>query len=182
MKKILIAVFAVVALAQWAAPLSMIWRSERVLNKGKVFRFETMPVDPEDPLRGRYVSLDFKATSSANFSGSLEHGDDVYATIAADGQGYAYITAVSENPPSNTNDYLSVKMNYFLSDSNAVVVEYPFEEFFLDEYKASVAENLYLQSMRDSIGHTYALIHVYKGKGVISDLIINGKSVQAYFK
>lgn len=182
MKKLLILAFAVVALAQWAAPLSMIWKNEQVLKKGKVFRFLTEPVDPADPLRGRYVSLSFSAdtfrTSNTSFTGGIE----AYAEIQIDAKGYAYIKALYHSAPDNTSDYVKVIVSYYSAHDQNVYVNFPFEEFYMDEYKAPEAESLYFKSNSDSTANTYALVHIYKGKAVTSDLVINGKSVHDYFK
>ena len=181
MKKLIIGSFIIMFLAQWAAPASMIWKAERVLSKGKAFQFETQPVDPADPLRGRYVALSFKANTIATPKESYRYGQEVYAEIAADRNGAAYIKSIHKTLPPNGNDYLKIKIEY-TNDEGKTFIEYPFEEFYLDEFKAPAAENLYRESMRNSTGHTYALVHVYRGRGVIRDLIINGKSVHSYFK
>lgn len=53
--------FALLCVAQWAVPLAMVQRAERTLSEGTAYRFRTAPVDPADPFRGRYVTLDFDA-------------------------------------------------------------------------------------------------------------------------
>ena len=181
MKKIVLGSFIIMAMAQWAAPLSMVWKAERVLAKGKAFRFETQPVDPEDPLRGRYVALSFKANQITIPGNNYTYGKEVYAEIATNPQGAAYIKSVRTTLPTNGDDYLKISIGY-TNDKGVTFVDFPFEEFYMDEFKAPAAESLYRGSMQDSAGHTYALVHIYKGRGVIRDLIINGKSVHAYFK
>ena len=142
MKKIVLISFIIMVLAQWAAPLSMVWKSEQVFSKGKVFRFQTEPVDPEDPLRGRYVSLNFKADQyKQKKNDSVHYHDDMYAVIAADSKGYAYIKSLHQSPPDNVNDYVKVRYMYVTED--VTFVEFPFKEFYLDQYKPHAAENLY---------------------------------------
>ncbi len=51
MKVIIIVIAAVVALAQWLVPGSMIWKREQILAKGETFRFRTEPVDPSHPFK-----------------------------------------------------------------------------------------------------------------------------------
>ncbi len=182
MKKIVLISFIIMVLAQWAAPLSMVWKSEQVFSKGKVFRFQTEPVDPEDPLRGRYVALSFTADQyKQNKNDSMLPGGDAYAVIATDSKGYAYIKTLHPSPPDNVNDYVKVRY-FFTNDEGVSFLEFPFNEFYMDEYKAPAAENLYRQSMTDSTVNTYALVYIYKGKGITRDLIIHGKSVHSYFK
>ena len=180
MKKIILFSFAIIVLAQWAAPLSMIWKSERVLHKGKVFRFMTEPVDPEDPLRGRYVSLNFIADEFVAKNTFL-HNEDAYALIGTDAKGYAHITNLYKLAPDNVNDYVKVRVLY-TNDEGKVMISFPFEEYYMDEYKAPEAESLYRQSTTDTTSDTYALVNIYKGRGVTRDLIINGRSIHSYFK
>ena len=53
----ILAIFALAAVTQLAAPARMIWRHERTLREGRVFLFHTRPVDPADAFRGRFVWL-----------------------------------------------------------------------------------------------------------------------------
>ena len=46
---------------QLFVPAKMIYDHEAILNKGKVFKFKTAPVDPSDPIRGKYITLQFEA-------------------------------------------------------------------------------------------------------------------------
>lgn len=62
-KNLIILLFAILALAQIASPLSMIVKRELVLKNGIPFRFKTIPQDPADPFRGRYVALRIEASN-----------------------------------------------------------------------------------------------------------------------
>jgi uncharacterized membrane-anchored protein len=184
MKKYLILIFILIALVQWYVPGSIMWNREEVLRKGKAFRFETEPVDPEDPLRGRYVALNFKADTAIATQNVFEAGEKVYAEIATNAAGFVTIKQLHKAPPAS-KDYVKVEVSYSSGDDEGkgrytVFINYPFEQFFLDEYKAPKAESLYRTG--NATGKTYALVSVYKGKGVIKDLIINDKSVYSYFK
>ena len=61
--KIVIIAFVLLALIQWVLPARMIWEREEVLQIGKEFKFIVEPIDPEDPFKGRYINLNFKAGS-----------------------------------------------------------------------------------------------------------------------
>ncbi|MGB8194406.1 MAG: GDYXXLXY domain-containing protein [Chitinophagaceae bacterium] len=185
MKKIVLLIFVLMVLAQWFVPARMIWNREEVLQKGKAFRFQTQPVDPEDPFRGRYVQLSFRADTA--YAKDFQGGENAYAEIETDNAGYARIKQLHRNAPASV-DYVEVKVYYRIFNNEKevgegrVLVEYPFQQFFLDEYKAPEAENLYASFARDSAQKTYALVNIYKGKGVIKDLFINDKSIYSYFK
>jgi uncharacterized membrane-anchored protein len=185
MKKYLILIFILVVLAQWYVPGKIIWNREQVLKKGKVFRFQTEPVDPEDPLRGRYVSLQFRADTAIAGVNSFESGEKAFAEIETTAAGFAQLKQLYKNPPAS-KDYVEVEVSYLVyvdgrtTGAQQVIINYPFEQFFLDEYKAPKAESLYRSG--NNIGQTYALVSIYKGKGVIKDLMINDKSIYSYFK
>jgi uncharacterized membrane-anchored protein len=187
MKKYLILLFILVALVQWYIPGKMMWNREEVLRKGKVFRFQTEPVDPEDPFRGRYVHLAYKADTAMAKADSFKEGEKVYAEIENDAAGFVKLKQLHKQPPAS-KDYVEAKIYYWLyEDPNSngprkVIISYPFEQFFLDEYKAPKAETLYNTARWDTTGQTYALVSIYKGRGVIKDLMINDKPVHSYFK
>ena len=61
MNKLRLIIFLLVALAQIAVPASMIWKRQRTLSEGRVWKFRTAPVDPVDAMRGRYLALRFEA-------------------------------------------------------------------------------------------------------------------------
>ena len=177
MKKLLLAAFILLVLVQWLVPGKMIWDKNRVLQRGHTFRFETEPVDPSDPFRGRYITLNFKMdTFRMNARNGFELEDEIYVLLKRDEQGFARVRGVSLDPPANDPDY--VKANaYILYDAPQYMVHisYPFEEFYLDEYKAPKAEQDYFNSTRDTTLKTYAVVKVYKGEAVIENVIVNNK-------
>ena len=48
MKSLLIGIFALVALAQLSVPAMMAWGRVQTLNRGRVWKFKTAPIDPEE--------------------------------------------------------------------------------------------------------------------------------------
>jgi uncharacterized membrane-anchored protein len=73
-KKILILAFALMVVAQFYVPISMITESEDILSEGTPYKFRTAPIDPNDPFRGKYITLSFKenfcTVSDKNQNGS----------------------------------------------------------------------------------------------------------------
>lgn len=182
MKKWLLPVFIIVLLAQWIVPGSMIYQREEVLRKGKAFRFQTEPVDPSNPFKGRYVALNFKE-DHFTFPGTksnFESGQEVYVGIAVNKDGFAHITNLYAQEPTAGTDYINAKVYYpSVEDSNTVTIylRYPFSEFYMDEYKAPKAETIYRESTIDSSKVTYALIKVWKGRTVIQNVYIGDKTI-----
>ncbi|HYE56533.1 MAG TPA: GDYXXLXY domain-containing protein [Chitinophagaceae bacterium] len=182
MKHLFIIAFIVVALVQWFIPLNMIRRQEAVIEKGKAFKFLTQPVDPIDPLRGRYIFLSFKADNIVLPGRSFERGQQVYATVGNGADGYAVLTGLSEEPPATGNDYLKVNIRYSTYNDSVVYVTLPFEEFYMDESKAPRAETLYRASSTLENKTTYALVKIYRGEAVIRDVYVDNKPIATYLR
>jgi uncharacterized membrane-anchored protein len=177
MKNILIASFILLVLVQWFVPGNMICNKEKVVKKGRSFRFETEPVDPADPFRGRYMILDFKMdTFRVKSMPEIDIDRPVYVLLENDANGFARIQNVVFSKPANQNDY--VIANAYVSrvnDDFLIYVTYPFEEFYLEEFKAPKAEQEYFESTRDSTKKTYAVVKVFNGDAVIENVYINDK-------
>jgi hypothetical protein len=57
-----------------------------------------------------------------------------------------------------------------------MMIEYPFNVFYMEEFKASKAEEIYRKNVTKE-GNAFAVVNVYKGQYVIIDVIIDGKSI-----
>jgi hypothetical protein len=89
--------------------------------------------------------------------------------------GYATIKDLSVGEPEHTDAYVKAGVYYVSSEKDSITVhlQYPFNEFYLDEYKAPKAENIYRASNRDTANTTYALVKIRKGDAVIENFFIN---------
>ena len=96
MKSLRLLLFLVVGLAQLAVPASVVWKRTQTLKEGRVWKFRTAPVDPEDAFRGRYVSLQFAAEDFPSNQQMAE--DTAYATLKEGPEGYAVIDSLSALP------------------------------------------------------------------------------------
>ena len=61
--KYIFILFVIVALIQLFVPAQVILQQESVLETGNVYRFKTQPVDPNDPFRGKYITLNYAISS-----------------------------------------------------------------------------------------------------------------------
>ena len=168
-------VFCLICLAQWAVPVKMIAEQEWILREGVVYKFKTAPVDPSDPFRGSYITLQFSA-DNIETKDTWEYGEPVYVTFTTDRQGFASIASVERKEPM-TGDYIQASVDYY--DSNGqVFIDYPFDRFYLEESKASQAERVYWESNRNDSTHiTYATVRIKNGKAALEDVRINDKSI-----
>ena len=161
----------------------MIWDKEVVLEKGKEFKFKTAPVDPNDPFRGKYITLSFENTTVkvANENNWL-YGESVYSELVTNEEGFAKIKSISKERP-NTLDYVLTEIAYVSSNgSNEIRVLYPFDRFYMEESKAPEAETVYRKVQRDTTKITYALVSVKEGESVLKDVFINDVSIAEIVK
>lgn len=188
--------FALVALVQLAVPAWMIVGHERTIDRGESFEFEVRPVDPYDPFRGRYVRL----ALSPDRMPLPEESDDwrmptpdelVYVTLGRDADGLATYEAVSNHPPTDTDAYLAVhalRGGDFPSEGNeprpALVLDTPFDRYYLNEDLAPEAERLVWPRRRDGEGDADGPraarleVRVHRGRGVPVALTVDGRPVE----
>ena len=178
MKAIALPVFVVMCLAQWFVPAKMIYESETIISGGTGYKFKTQPIDPSDPFRGKYITLNFDANSIILPDSSYwDDGEEIFVTFTTDSAGFAKAAAVYRSEPSE-DVYLKTTVTHFNTyDRREVFFDLPFDRLYLEESKASQAEQLYWQSQRDSTQVAYGLVTIGKGRAVLIDVMINDKSV-----
>lgn len=178
-KKTIITVFVIVAIIQLAVSAKMIWDKESILKTGKEFKFETAPVDPSDPFRGKYITLEFKENSYKIQSGSeWQEGEEVYVILNTNSKGFATIKDLSKAKPDEGLDYVKATIQYITGPLlDNVIVSYPFDRFYMEESKAYEAEKAYNETQLDSIKTTYALVNIKKGNAALKDVMIDGVSI-----
>ncbi|HZY78949.1 MAG TPA: GDYXXLXY domain-containing protein [Cyclobacteriaceae bacterium] len=177
MKYAFIIGFFVMVGAQWYVPLTMIFGVEEAMDEGVEYKFKTAPIDPSDPFRGKYVTLSFEAeTYYGKDSDTLfTPGQTVYAVIMEDSAGFASIIQVLPDPPDVPLDYFEATYSY---GTGPMMLQFPFNRFYVEESKASEAEQLYWQNNRtDNPAVCYAKVTVYKGTATLTDVMIGERSI-----
>ena len=176
-KTLYIVAFVLMALAQLYVPYYMIVHAENVLKSGKAFKFKTKPVDPSDPLRGKYIVLSY-AIDAFPMDSSLVFNPDqtVYVSLSTDSLGFAQIVEVQPVEPEYTDDYVPATVSSMYNGT--VYLRYDFDRLYLEESLAPIAEEKFRQANSNSQSNTYALIYVYRGRAVVDDVFIDGKSVK----
>ena len=184
-KSILISIFALLVLAQLYVPTSMILEKEDVLSSGQEFKFKTAPIDPHDLFRGKYIYLNFQANEiEVQSTKDYVYDENMYAIITKDSNGYAKIQSISKATPSDTENYVKIRVRNFFGKGNSqrVVVGYPFDRYYMEESKAPVAERAYNELNRDSTQIAYALVSIKNGESVLKDVLINGVPIKEIAK
>ena len=168
--------FVLVALLQLAFPGKLVFDSNKVLWMGSELKFETRPVDPADPFRGRYVALNFAANQfEENTADSWKRNDRVFVLLDRDAKGFARIKGLSVVRPAANELFVKARITYIYD--NQITVYYPFSKFFMEESKAPEAERIYREA-----GEGYALVKVYHGEAVLQDVVVKGKSLSELAK
>lgn len=178
-KKYIYLLFGLLILAQLLVPLQMIFEQENIIKTGKIFKFKTAPVDPSDPLRGKYIYLSFSSnTIIVKNSKNWKINQTLFATIISNKNGFAEIKAVFKKEPANQLDYLKLKINYINVAENKISLNFPFDKLYMNEYKALNAEEAYRQSNQKIQNNSCAVVAIKQGKSVLIDVLIDGVSVK----
>jgi hypothetical protein len=179
MKKFRLIVFFVVALAQISVPASMIWKRQRTLREGHLWRFRTAPVDPVDALRGRYLSLRFAAEEFPSKDlPSLQSGK-AFVVFKEDADGFAIVDRVSADPVPGDGVIQTDRYGYY--DGKAHVI-FPFDKFWVSESDASAAELAYAAHSRRGELDAYVTVRIRNGDAGIEDLYLGGQPLREYLR
>ncbi|MFN0080493.1 MAG: GDYXXLXY domain-containing protein [Prosthecobacter sp.] len=180
MKTLPFIIFALAALAQWAAPLSQIWTHEQTLAKGTLIKLKCTAPDPYDPLRGRFLAVRPEQRDASLPEGmKVERGLHVFATLTTGADGLATITSLSLTPPA-TGDYIRVKAGYSY-DNKTTSIDWPFERFYINEKLAPEADKWFAENIRSAKG-IIAEVRVLNGRAVLADLSLDGKPFREILK
>lgn len=175
MKTPSILLFALAALAQWAAPLVQIANYERTISDGTLVRIKCGAPDPYDPLRGRYLAVR-PEQDSVTASNEAKPGK-IYGQFSIGPDGLATITSLSESPPAEP--YITLSANYHFKGKQQI--SWPFDRFYLNEELAPEADVWASEALRSVKGIT-AEVRVLKGRAVLVDLTVEGKSFRQILK
>lgn len=171
--------FVVVAVVQIFVPVQMIWQQENILKQGEVYKFKTRPIDPTDPFRGKYITLQYEMNSFSISDTSYVKGDKIQVYLKKDDHGFAKIDTISKTTLEKNKDYVEATIvdNY----KGKVSFKLPFDRFYMEETKAYDAEKAYREVNRDSLkANVYALVYIKEGQAVLKDVIIDGIPIQEY--
>lgn len=179
-KKLLFTGFILVALIQLAIPANMIWHKERVLATGKEFKFETTPIDPTDPFRGKYITLGYLENSfEIEDKSEWKEGEKVFVILENDDRGLAKIKSVSKEKPNESTDFLKTEVAFVSGNfTKQIHFTFPFDRYYMEESKAYEAEQIYLENQVDTTKTTYALVLIKNGDAVLKDVLIDGVPIR----
>jgi len=182
-KHIYLSLFIILALVQIYFPARTALQQEKLLKAGVEYRFKTAPVDPNDPFRGKYVSLSFEENiMEVPPEEEWVEGDRAFVALEKDEEGFAKITAISKLAPTTNQDYLEVSIQKVQQPEigwKKLLIRYPFDRYYMEESKAYDAEIAYREAMRDSSKVAYAAVLINEGKAVLDRVMINDQTLEA---
>jgi uncharacterized membrane-anchored protein len=168
--------FVGMVLIQWFVPIQMIYQKQITVSKGNEFKFKIIPVDPIDPLRGRYLALSFD--QNAFTLDSMKYYDNsvpLFAEINNDNDGFGFVKQLYfENKPPSTTDFIQINDFYTIQNDSTSTIHYtlPFSRFYVNEKEAPRLEKEYLEALRDSSKVCYAKVFVHNGQAIMKELIV----------
>ena len=183
-KKLLLTAFILVALVQLYVPAKMIWDKENVIETGIEYKFKAAPIDPSDPFRGKYITLNYDENTAIVSDGQdWVLGESIYVSLTTDNLGFAKIKSVSKTKPTDNESFIKAKVRFSSGNSsNKLTIDYPFDRYYMEESKAYDAELIYRQSQQDTNQVTYALVSIKNGDAVLKDVLIDGTSIREIVK
>jgi uncharacterized membrane-anchored protein len=174
LSKLLLMLFVI----QFLVLVFCVAKYEFILHYGKEIRLKTAPIDPIDVFRGRYVTLDYdigRYSCSKEFANKLK-GKECFVLLKEGADGIYTISSIKLKEPSS-GVFLKLAIRYSYAQ---IRFDIPFNRFYMQEDKATTAEELYRKAnSRSKKGKSvcYASVVVYNGDALIKDLYINGIAI-----
>ncbi len=183
--------FLLIAMAGAAYPVIKIIQYEFPAEPPAIYRFKAGIVDPYDPFRGRYVSLNpLPNEIILKEKKKFKNGAYIYAVLSNDKQGIATVLDLVQSPVANMN-CLKIRFYDYMNPSNykdktggmIYRIRLPFDRFYLNENLAPKAEKIVTEITRQNDGECIIKVKIYSdGNYAVEDLEINGRSIREYLK
>ena len=182
MKTFLPIIFIILVLFQIYIPANIVFNQERVYYFGTTYKMQLAPIDPNDPFRGKYIILSFKENMATIPQASkFKAGTIVYVHMKPGKNDFLEIDSISPEFKQLVSPAVCIKATIrAINESNGykeAQLDYHFTRFYLEESRASAAEERYLKAVSDTNSRSYGLISVYNENVVVKDVIIDGEAL-----
>ncbi len=178
--KQLILLFIVVAIIQVAIPMQLILKQENILKTGTPYKFKTKPIDPTDPFRGKFITLSYAIDRAQSEDSTWVKNQNIYVYLQKDSLNFAQVKKVSKQPNAYPEDYVKATIKYYNKKRKVVYFNLPFNRFYMEEFKAKPAEEIYTESTQETLNDVYTLVYVKEGEAVIDNVFINAIPIADY--
>lgn len=171
-------IFVVFALLLLAIPIFLMIRSEDVLENGVQHKLRLRAYDPFDPFRGKYLRLNYENT--VTFDAGLESGDACYVTLKKGEDGYSEFDHMHSEPPE-TKEYFESRVLRVYEDEGTFKTVH-ISKFFINESKASHAEDVVQSFQRDKPDEIYVAVRIMEGDIRLEDIFVQETPLLDYLK
>lgn len=188
MSRSVVGLFALLCIAQLWLPASMIVEHERTLSAGELFRFRAGIVDPADPFVGRYVLVSLEAVADRDverqFEDRIEPDRLYWAELGVDGEGFARIVAIEENPRAGAvavRDRGPVERDPAAPEARGRRFALVADRYYLNERLAPEAERVWRDRVRlgtPESPQAWAEVRVLRGRAAIVALWIGDERIE----
>jgi uncharacterized membrane-anchored protein len=160
----------------------VIFNKEQVLKNGTAYKLRIAPIDPGDPFRGKYITLNFEANNFPAKPGTKYYTNQtIFVALANNKDGYAVIDDVSLTKPPGKN-FVEAKLAYYYEGLSSLRINYPFDKFYMEEDMAPLAETALRFTAADSLRNAYAKVFVKNGEAVIENVYVDEKKLTDYLR
>jgi uncharacterized membrane-anchored protein len=147
--------------------VSFISYNEWPLITGKKIVLATHPIDPFDPFRGQYITINYEI-SRVNNNKDFKEGDWVYVSLKEDEQGVWRMQNIS-SMAFERGDFIKGKVSR--AYGKEMWIEYGIEQFFFERNAKLPTQNITIEVSVAS-----------SGRAKISQLLQNGKPVEIKYE
>lgn len=170
-------------LAQWGVLGGSYWQDRQLLTHGAVYRFATVPVDPIDPFRGRYVQLHFAAQqlTLSDADADFAAGDRLYLPLSHNDAGQAQWGSPRRARPDH-GDYLRARVQSLSRNeggARVLTLTLPFDRYYMNETLAPHLETL-LRGRNPP--QAYAQVRILDGRARLAQLIVDGQDAETFVR
>ena len=166
MKKQFIGLIAVLVLVLVVVS-SFILYNQWPLMTGKKIVLATQPVDPFDPFRGQYMTINYEISRLSDIE-DFEEKDKIYVSLNEDEEGIWRYESASKSKPSR-GDFIRGEVTSVYG--NSVRIEYGIEQFFFERHAKLPTRNI-----------TVEVAVANSGRAKLSQMLHNGEPIEIEYE
>ena len=145
--------------------LSFILYNQWPFMTGKKIVLATQPVDPFDPFRGQYMTINYEISRINDVEGFKE-SDSVFISLKKDEQGIWRKESVSKSKPDK-GDFIKGEVTSVYG--NTLRVEYGIEQFFFERHAELPTRNITVEAIVANSGRAKLVQLLYNGEPIKID-------------
>ena len=145
-----------------AVTLSFIMYNQWPFMTGKKIVLATQPVDPFDPFRGQYMTINYEI-SRVEGTGEFKEGDPIYVGLKEDEQGIWRKEIISKTRPDQ-GDFIKGEVTSVYGSN--LRIEYGIEQFFFERHAELPTRNITVEAVVANSGRAKLVQLLYNGEPI----------------